>query len=205
MQDAACHVELRGPGLQRDSLVDHVDADLKRLVRKGDVGEVQIQIDVLRVEQDSLPERADRTGRVAGLFIGRGCEAQRLGIRPGPVEKGCNGRNGVLGLLGHELNGRQQLPLARIVRLKRHRPLKHADGAIELFQADEAGCVCMQSVELGIDEGAGLLEMRDGILTIALPVFQHRQHGVAGRIGGTQSQQAVQERHGTATSGLVVD
>ena len=62
----------------------------------------------------------------------------------------------------------------------------------------------VQRVELGIDEGTGLLEMPDGILTIALAVLQHRKHGVAGRIRRTQSQQAVQERHGTATAGLVV-
>ena len=62
----------------------------------------------------------------------------------------------------------------------------------------------MQRVELGIQELAGVFEMSDGRLAIAVAVLQHRQHGVARRIVRTQVQQTMEQRYRGATAGLIM-
>ena len=49
-------------------------------MRERDVREIQIEVDVSRIEQNRLAQRRDRPRRVAGFFVGGRREAQRLGI-----------------------------------------------------------------------------------------------------------------------------
>ena len=186
VQDAARHVELRRPGLQQHSFADHVDADLERLVGKGDVGKVQIQADVPRLEQDGLPKRAHCLRRVARVFGGVRNELQRRRGRIPGVEQGPQRRQGILRLLAHDLYRRQEVAFLWIIRAQSHGPLKDGGGFVEPLEPGEAGGVGVERVELGVEQLARLGEMRHGRRAVPLPVLQHRQHRVTGWIARAQ-------------------
>ena len=73
-----------------------------------------------------------------------------------------------------------------IVRTKGQGPLEDWHGVSEPLEPDETGGVGMEGIELGVEQLASLVEMRDGRRAVPLPVFQHRQHGVTRRIAGTK-------------------
>ena len=157
-------------------------------MRKRDVGKIQIQADVPRLEQDGLPKRAHGLWRVARVFRGVGNELQGIHARIPGVEQGPQRSQGILGLLAHDLYGRQEVTFPWIIRAESQGPLEDGGGFVEPLEPGEAGGVSMEGIELGIEQLARLVEMRDGRRAVPLPVFQHRQHGVSGWIAGTQLQ-----------------
>ena len=100
-------------------------------------------------------------------------------------------------LRGHQLNRGQQPALAGIVGTKRDRALKDPRGFVEPLQPDEARAVRVQRVELRVEERAGLLEVADRRLALAVAVLEDGKHRVGGRIVGAQLEQMAER--GTAS------
>ena len=84
--------------------------------------------------------------------------------------------------------GCQEVTFLWIIRAESQGPLKNGSGFVEPLELCEAGGVGMEGIELGIEQLARLVEMRDRRRAVPVPVFQHRQHGVTGWIAGTQLQ-----------------
>ncbi len=115
VQHAARDIERRRRRLQPEAVAQDLDADLKRLMGERDVREIEIEVDVPGLQQNRLPQRRDGARRVAGLLVGRGREPERLGVGARPLEQRRERGDGILRLPGHQLHGRQQLALARIL------------------------------------------------------------------------------------------
>ena len=166
--------------------VTHVDTDLERLVREGDVRKIDVQVRIPRIEQDRLTQRAHGVRRVAGILVGAGRELERLRIGRAAFENRAQRVDRLARLRGHQLNRGQQPALAGIVGTKRDRALKHRRGLVEPLQPDEARAVGVQRVELRVEERAGLLEVADRRLALAVAVLEDGEHRVGGRIVGAQ-------------------
>src|SRR5271166_199689 len=80
VKDAPRHEEVICVGLQRQSLSEDVNSNLKRFMRKANGREIQIQADITRVEQQSLSQQADCLWRVTAVFIRSRCQLQRAWI-----------------------------------------------------------------------------------------------------------------------------
>ena len=63
-----------------DTVIDCVDADLERLVRGGERGKIHIEVYIVWVEQDRLPQRIDSLVRFVEIFMGRGRQLERYCI-----------------------------------------------------------------------------------------------------------------------------
>ena len=83
----------------------------------------------------------------------------------------------------------------RIVGFERDRTFENSCRRIELLQADQASCVCMETVELRIQKIARGFEVSDGRFAVSVPVVKHRDHSVAHRVAWTQPQNVLQERN----------
>jgi hypothetical protein len=174
-------------------------------VRKGDVGEVEVETDVARVAQDRLPKRRHGLRRVAGVFVGVRSELERVRGRIACVEQRPQRGDGVLGLAVHDLDGGQEMAFARIVRAQDQGPLQGGCRVVEPLEPHEADGVGMEGVELGIEQLACLGEVRDGRRAVSFPVLEHRQHCVTSGFAGSELEQAVEERHGLLAARLELD
>jgi len=82
--------------------------------------------------------------------------------------------------------------------------LKNVHGLVCLFQLQQADSVFLQCSRLGIQERLAAREMLNSCGTLVILICNYRQHGVAGRIIWTQSQNVLQKRHSLRASGLVL-
>ena len=71
VQHAARDIERRRIRLKPEAVAQDVDAGLERLMGERDVREIEIEVDVLGLQQNGLPQRRDGVRRVAGLLVCR--------------------------------------------------------------------------------------------------------------------------------------
>ena len=117
IENPTSEIKLGGVRTHAHSIAHDIDANLKRLVRQAKAGKIQIEIHVSRIPQNRLPQRLDRLWRLAGIFVGGGCQFQSLRIRAVALQQRRQRNNGLLWFLGHHLYRGEKLTLAPIVRI----------------------------------------------------------------------------------------
>src|SRR5262249_20314524 len=99
IEHAARQVEGRGGREDTQAVGQHVDADLEGLMTKGDVGEIEIEVYVVRIENDGLAQSADGLRSVPGVFVGGGGQFQRFSIGIFALEQRLQCDKGILRLV----------------------------------------------------------------------------------------------------------
>ena len=72
--------------------------------------------------------------------------------------------------------------------VQRQKPLEDGNCLIQLLQSHQAGAILLQCARLRFQQRTAQFEMLDRGSAIAAFAKQNRQHGMAGRITGTQLQ-----------------
>src|SRR6185437_9070999 len=71
LEHSASEIQRRGIGMQTDAVVDHINDNLKRLMRRGRGGKINVELNIIWIENDSLPQRVD--GLIGFMLILVGC------------------------------------------------------------------------------------------------------------------------------------
>src|SRR5207237_9136975 len=104
--DTSSKIERRCLRLLAYALSDHIDANLERLVNGGNVGEIEIKIHILWIEQNGLPKRVDSLWRIMRCFVGGGSQIECRGSCIIGTEDRLQSSKRILGLVRHQLDRR---------------------------------------------------------------------------------------------------
>lgn len=152
-----------------------------------------------------MAECADRLRRVSGIFVGAGSQLQRSGIDVLRVAQGLQRGDGVLGFVIHQLNGGEDLALARIIGMKSDGLLQRAGRVVEALEAHEAGGIGVERVNFRVQELLRFFKMRNRGCAISFAIFENGQHGVGSEVFRMQFKQMVKKRNCGLIAGLIVN
>ena len=205
VENTAGNVEVVRFGLKNQAFGDDVDANLKRFVIKTDGGEIDVQADVFRIEQEGLAKDSNGVGGIAAFFVGFGGQLKGSRIDILRIQERLQCREGVLRLVIQELDGSKDLAFAGNVGTEFDGFLQSGDGRIELLQTDETSGEGVQALDLAFDKRTSFFEMGDGGGAVSFSKFEHGQHGVSGGIVRAELKQVGKQRDGSRITGLIFD
>src|SRR5271156_5177820 len=71
---------------------DHIHSHLIRLMIKGNVGKIDVEVDIVRIRHNSLAKDADCLRSIFIGFVGRRCQLEDISIRSVSFEQRLRGQ-----------------------------------------------------------------------------------------------------------------